>query len=227
MFFKSKLQKAIENQTHKGFIVEGKPKSVVSEAYRTLRTNIQYSSYDKKIQTIVVTSAEAAEGKSTVSGNLALTFAQSNNKVILVDCDLRKPSLHKKFQISNLIGLSEVILGKESIEHAIQKRNDNLYVLTSGKIPPNPSEMLASSAMNGLLNLLKEQFDVIILDSAPICAVTDAQVLSTRADGTIIVTRAERTKRDRVVEAKMLLDKVGANILGVVLQAVENTKGKY
>ena len=126
MFFKSKLQKAIENQTHKGFIVEGKPKSVVSEAYRTLRTNIQYSSYDKKIQTIVVTSAEAAEGKSTVSGNLALTFAQSNNKVILVDCDLRKPSLHKKFQISNLIGLSEVILGKESIEHAIQKRNDNL-----------------------------------------------------------------------------------------------------
>lgn len=227
MFFKSKLQKAIENQTHKGFIVEGKPKSVVSEAYRTLRTNIQYSSYDKKIQTIVVTSAEAAEGKSTVSGNLALTFAQSNNKVILVDCDLRKPSLHKKFQISNLIGLSEVILGKESIEHAIQKRNDNLYVLTSGKIPPNPSEMLASSAMNGLLNLLKEQFDVIILDSAPICAVTDAQVLSTRADGTIIVIRAERTKRDRVVEAKMLLDKVGANILGVVLQAVENTKGKY
>lgn len=227
MFFKSKLQKAIENQTHKGFIVEGKPKSVVSEAYRTLRTNIQYSSYDKKIQTIVVTSAEAEEGKSTVSGNLALTFAQSNNKVILVDCDLRKPSLHKKFQISNLIGLSEVILGKESIEHAIQKRNDNLYVLTSGKIPPNPSEMLASSAMNGLLNLLKEQFDVIILDSAPICAVTDAQVLSTRADGTIIVTRAERTKRDRVVEAKMLLDKVGANILGVVLQAVENTKGKY
>lgn len=227
MFFKSKLQKAIENQTHKGFIVEGKPKSVVSEAYRTLRTNIQYSSYDKKIQTIVVTSAEAAEGKSTVSGNLALTFAQSNNKVILVDCDLRKPSLHKKFQISNLIGLSEVILGKESIEHAIQKRNDNLYVLTSGKIPPNPSEMLASFAMNGLLNLLKEQFDVIILDSAPICAVTDAQVLSTRADGTIIVTRAERTKRDRVVEAKMLLDKVGANILGVVLQAVENTKGKY
>lgn len=87
--------------------------------------------------------------------------------------------------------------------------------------------MLASSAMNGLLNLLKEQFDVIILDSAPICAVTDAQVLSTRADGTIIVIRAERTKRDRVVEAKMLLDKVGANILGVVLQAVENTKGKY
>ena len=209
------------------FIVEKEPKSIAAESYRTLRTNIQYSSYDKKIQTIVVTSAEAAEGKSTVSGNLALTFAQSNNKVILVDCDLRKPSLHKKFQISNLIGLSEVILGKESIEHAIQKRNDNLYVLTSGKIPPNPSEMLASSAMNGLLNLLKEQFDVIILDSAPICAVTDAQVLSTRADGTIIVTRAERTKRDRVVEAKMLLDKVGANILGVVLQAVENTKGKY
>ena len=227
MLFKSKLEKAIENQTHIGFVVERKPKSVVSEAYRTLRTNIQYSSFDKKIQTILVTSAEAAEGKSTVSGNLALAFAQNQSRVILIDCDLRKPSVHKNFKISNLAGLSEVLIGKAELKDVIQHRNDNLDVLTSGKIPPNPSEMLSSSVMTKLIERLRKEYDIVILDSAPIGAVTDAQILSTKVDGTILVTRAERTKRDIVLEAKSSLDKIGANILGCVLHAVENTKGKY
>lgn len=227
MFFKSKLEKAVENQKHIGFVMERKPKSVVSEAYRTLRTNIQYSSFDKKIKTIVVTSAEAAEGKSTVSGNLALACSQNENKVIIIDCDLRKPSIHKKFKISNLLGLSEVLIGKAQLDDAIQSRNENLDVLTSGKVPPNPSEMLSSSAMTKLIEKLKEKYDVVILDSAPLGAVTDAQILSTKVDGTILVTRAERTKREVVLEAKNSLEKVGANILGCVLHAVENTKGKY
>lgn len=227
MFFKSKLEKAVENQKHVGFVMERKPKSVVSEAYRTLRTNIQYSSFDKKIQSIVVTSAEAAEGKSTVSGNLALAFAQNENRVIIVDCDLRKPSVHKNFKVSNLAGLSEVLIGKAQLNEVIQKRNEHLDILTSGKIPPNPAEMLASSAMTNLIDKLKEEYDVIILDSAPLGAVTDAQILSTKVDGTILVTRAERTKREVVLEAKNSLEKVGANILGCVLHAVENTKGKY
>ena len=227
MFFKSKLEKAVENQKHVGFVMERKPKSVVSEAYRTLRTNIQYSSFDKKIQSIVVTSAEAAEGKSTVSGNLALAFAQNENRVIIVDCDLRKPSIHKNFKVSNLAGLSEVLIGKAQLNEVIQKRNEHLDILTSGKIPPNPAEMLASSAMTNLIDKLKEEYDVIILDSAPLGAVTDAQILSTKVDGTILVTRAERTKREVVLEAKNSLEKVGANILGCVLHAVENTKGKY
>lgn len=227
MFFKSKLEKAIENQKHIGFVVERKPKSVVSEAYRTLRTNIQYSSFDKQIKTLLVTSAEAAEGKSTVSGNLALAFAQNGNKVIIIDCDLRKPSVHKNFKISNLSGLSEVLIGKAQIEDVVQSRNENLDILTSGKIPPNPSEMLASSAMTSLIEKLKEKYDIVILDSAPIGAVTDAQILATKVDGSILVTRAERTKRDVVLEAKSSLEKVGANILGCVLHAVKNTKGKY
>lgn len=227
MFFKSKLEKAVENQKHVGFVMERKPKSVVSEAYRTLRTNIQYSSFDKKIQSIVVTSAEAAEGKSTVSGNLALAFAQNENRVIIVDCDLRKPSVHKNFKVSNLAGLTEVLIGKAQLNEVIQKRNEHLDILTSGKIPPNPAEMLASSAMTNLIDKLKEEYDVIILDSAPLGAVTDAQILSTKVDGTILVTRAERTKREVVLEAKNSLEKVGANILGCVLHAVENTKGKY
>lgn len=227
MFFKSKLEKAVENQKHIGFVMEREPKSVASEAYRTLRTNIQYSSFDKKIKTIVVTSAEAAEGKSTVSGNLALACSQNENKVIIIDCDLRKPSIHKKFKISNLLGLSEVLIGKAQLDDAIQSRNENLDVLTSGKVPPNPSEMLSSSAMTKLIEKLKEKYDVVILDSAPLGAVTDAQILSTKVDGTILVTRAERTKREVVLEAKNSLEKVGANILGCVLHAVENTKGKY
>lgn len=227
MFFKSKLEKAVENQKHVGFVMERKPKSVVSEAYRTLRTNIQYSSFDKKIQSIVVTSAEAAEGKSTVSGNLALAFAQNENRVIIVDCDLRKPSVHKNFKVSNLAGLTEVLIGKAQLNEVIQKRNEHLDILTSGKIPPNPAEMLASSAMTNLIDKLKEEYDVIIIDSAPLGAVTDAQILSTKVDGTILVTRAERTKREVVLEAKNSLEKVGANILGCVLHAVENTKGKY
>ena len=223
-----KKEKAmIDNRIHAGFIVEDKPKSIVAEAYRTLRTNIQYSSFDKEIKTIAVTSAEMAEGKSTVAGNIALSFAQSEKKVILVDCDLRKPSVHKNFKASNLVGVSEVLLGKTTLEKAIQKHNDNFYFLTSGKIPPNPSEMLASSAMTKLIEKLKEEYDITVLDTAPLKAVTDAQILSTKVDGTILVVRAARTKKDVVIEAKNLLDKVGANIIGTVLHAVENTRGKY
>jgi capsular exopolysaccharide synthesis family protein len=209
------------------FIVEKKPKSISAESYRTLRTNIQYSSFDKEIKIIVVTSSEPGEGKSTTSGNLALSFAQAEKKTIIIDCDLRKPSIHKNFRISNLIGLSDVIIGKEKVKDAVHEYNDYLSVLTSGKLPPNPSEMLGSKAMTNLLELLKEHFDIIILDSAPLHAVTDAQILSTKADGTILVVRADRTKRDSVIQAKALLDKVGTKILGIVLNGVESSRRKY
>jgi capsular exopolysaccharide synthesis family protein len=209
------------------FIVEEKPKSIVSEAYRTLRTNIQYSSFDKEIRTIVITSADPSEGKSTVAGNLALSFAQNEKNVIIVDCDLRKPSVHKNFKLSNLNGLSEVLIGKEKLNDVIQNYNSNLDVLTSGKVPPNPSEMLGSKVMSDLLENLKEKYDVIVLDSTPLQAVTDAQILSTKVDGTILVVRAEKTKIDATVEAKNLLDKVGANIIGTVLHAVPNNRSKY
>jgi len=209
------------------FIVEKKPKSITAESYRTLRTNIQYSSFDKKIKTIVVTSSEPGEGKSTTAGNLALSFAQAEKKTILIDCDLRKPSMHKNFRISNLVGLSDVIIGKEKAKDAVHEYNEYLSVLTSGKLPPNPSEMLGSKAMTNLIEVLKQSYDIIVLDSAPLQAVTDAQILSTKADGTILVVRAEKTKKDSVLQAKALLEKVGANILGVVLNGVENSRRKY
>ncbi|GAA0827152.1 CpsD/CapB family tyrosine-protein kinase [Clostridium tertium] len=209
------------------FIVEKQPKSIAAESYRTLRTNIQYSSFDKEYKVIMVTSSEPGEGKSTTAGNLALCLAQGDKKVILVDCDLRKPSLHKKFKVSNIIGLSDVIIGKEELVTAIHRYNKNLVILTSGKIPPNPSEMLSSKTMTVLLEELKNNFDYIILDTPPVQAVTDSQILSTKSDGTIIVVKAERTKKDSVENAINLLKKVNANIIGTVLNGVDNSRNKY
>ncbi|KLE14606.1 CpsD/CapB family tyrosine-protein kinase [Clostridium sp. C8] len=209
------------------FIVEKEPKSIAAESYRTLRTNIQYSSFDKEYKVIMVTSSEPGEGKSTTAGNLALCLAQGEKKVILVDCDLRKPSLHKKFKISNIVGLSDVMIGKEELVTAMHRYNNNLVILTSGKIPPNPSEMLSSKAMTTLLDALKKNFDYIILDTPPVQAVTDSQILATKADGAILVVRAERTKKDSVQNAISLLKKVNANIIGTVLNGLDNSRNKY
>ena len=209
------------------FIVEKEPKSIAAESYRTLRTNIQYSSFDKEYKVIMVTSSEPGEGKSTTAGNLALCLAQGDKKVILIDCDLRKPSIHKKFKISNLVGLSDVIVGKEDLISSLNKHNSNLLILTSGKIPPNPSEMLSSKAMVSLLEDLKTKFDYIVLDTPPVQAVTDSQILGAKADGTILVVRAEKTKKDSVQNAINLLKKVNANIIGTVLNGIENSRNKY
>lgn len=209
------------------FIVEKKPKSIPAESYRVLRTNIQYSSIDKKIKRMLVTSSEPGEGKSTTTGNLALTFSQDEKRVLLIDCDLRKPSIHKKFRISNNIGLSDVILDNSKLDKALIKRNDYLDILSAGKVPPNPSELLGSKALEDLLDELGKKYDVIILDTPPVHAVTDAQILSTKVDGVILVVRAERTKKESVISAKAALDKVNANILGTVLNGGESSKGKY
>lgn len=209
------------------FVLEKQPKSVEAESYRILRTNIMYSSFDKEIKRLLVTSSEPGEGKSTTSGNLALAFAQDEKKVILIDCDLRKPSLHKKFRISNNRGLSDVIIDRDKLNKCIQKRTEYLDILTAGKIPPNPSEMLGSQAMSSLLDELSNFYDVIVLDSPPVLAVTDAQILSTKVDGTVLVVRAEKTKKDTVLAAKGVLDKVNANILGTVLNGGDKNKDNY
>ncbi|MGL4570206.1 MAG: CpsD/CapB family tyrosine-protein kinase [Clostridium sp.] len=209
------------------FVVEKHPKSVEAESYRVLRTNIQYSSYDKEIKKILVTSSEPGEGKSTTAGNLALAFAQNEKKVLLIDCDLRKPSVHKKFRISNNKGLSDSIINNNKLKECIHKKGEYIHILPSGKVPPNPSEMLGSQAMDVLLEELCNEYDVIILDSPPVLAVTDAQILSTRSDGTLIVVRAEQTKKDAVIAAKGVLNKVNSNILGTVLNGGSKNKENY
>ena len=209
------------------FIVDKKPKSIAAEAYRTLRTNIQYSSFDKEYKTIAITSSDPGEGKSTTSGNLALAISQAESKVLLIDCDLRKPSLHKLFRISNNYGLSDLLLHKKTMEDVAVKYNEGLTVVPAGKIPPNPSEMLGSKAMGTFLDEMKKHFDYIIIDTPPIGAVTDSQVLSTKVDGTILVVKAGQTKKDVVMNSVNAIKKVNGNIIGTVLNGVENSKNKY
>lgn len=211
------------------FIVEKKPKSISTEAYKSLRTNIQYSSFDDEYKTIVVTSSEPGEGKSTTSGNLALVLAQGESNVLLIDCDMRKPTIHKKFAISNTSGLSDLLQckSKMNLEKISYKYNNNLTIITSGKIPPNPSEMLASKAMSNFLEEMKSKFDYIILDTPPIHAVTDSQILARKVDGVLLVVRANKTKKDLVNNSINSIKNIKANFIGVVLNGVDSSDNKY
>ncbi len=209
------------------FVMEKAPKSIDAEAYRSLRSNIEYSSFDDEYRVIVVTSSVPGEGKSTTSGNLAIALAQSGNSVLLVDCDMRKPSIHKKFKISNAAGTAELLLRKKSFEEVANNYNENLTIITAGKIPPNPSEMLASRAMTAFIEEMKKEFKYIILDTPPLQAVTDAQVLSTKADGVLLVVRAGSTKREMVFNSVDLIKKVQGKVIGTVLNGVENKKNNY
>ena len=209
------------------FVMEKAPKSIDAEAYRSLRFNIEYSSFDDEYRVIVVTSSVPGEGKSTTAGNLAIALAQSGNKVLLVDCDMRKPSIHKKFKISNAAGTAELLLRKKSFEEVANDYNENLTIITAGKIPPNPSEMLASRAMTAFIKEMKNEFKYIILDTPPLQAVTDAQVLSTKADGVLLVVRAGSTKKELVSNSVDLINKVHGKVIGTVLNGVENKRNNY
>ena len=209
------------------FVMEKAPKSIDAEAYRSLRSNIEYSSFDDEYRVIVVTSSVPGEGKSTTAGNLAIALAQSGNKVLLVDCDMRKPSIHKKFKISNAAGTAELLLRKKSFEEVANDYNENLTIITAGKIPPNPSEMLASRAMTAFIKEMKKEFKYIILDTPPLQAVTDAQVLSTKADGILLVVKAGSTKKDAVLNSVDLIKKVQGKVIGTVLNGAEKKRNNY
>ena len=160
------------------FIVQKNPKSIAAEAYRSLKTNIQYSSFDKEYKTIVITSSNPGEGKSTTSGNLALTLAEGESRVLLVDCDMRKPSMHKNFRVTNTYGIADILLQRKKVMDVAHMYNKNLSIITAGKVPPNPAEMLGSKAMSAFLEEMKDHFDYIILDTPPVQVVADAQILS-------------------------------------------------
>lgn len=204
------------------------PKSPVSEQYRTLRTNIQFSYLDGDLKTIVVTSSGPGEGKSTTSANLAVVFAQQGKKVLLVDADMRKPTVHHTFSLLNTRGLSSVILKQTTLEEAVENGvEENLYVLPSGPIPPNPAEMLDSKAMDEFLAEAEENYDLIIFDSPPIHAVTDAQILANKCDASILVVSSEETERDMAVKSKELLASSKGKFLGVVLNKRRQTQSSY
>jgi capsular exopolysaccharide synthesis family protein len=207
-------------------ITAANPKSPISETYRALRTNIDFSSIDKQLQVIMITSAGPGEGKSTTAANLAVSYAQSDRKVLLVDADLRKPTEHHFFQLSNRFGLSSYISQQTSLKDVIQDTNvPNLFAITSGPIPPNPAEMMASKRMSDLLEQLRQQFDVILIDTPPVLAVTDAQIVASKSDGVIMVIDYGKVKRDIAAKAKKALEHVNARILGVAMNNVKRKSG--
>jgi non-specific protein-tyrosine kinase len=191
---------------------------MAAEAYRTLRTNIQFSSLDKPIQTLLATSTAPDEGKSTTLANLAVTIAQAEQRVILVDCDLRRPSVHTLFGVPNEQGLTTAILAQVEGPLPLQATSvPGLSLLTSGPLPPRPADLLGSRRMEQLIARLRNEADMVLFDTPPVIAVTDAAVLATRVDGVLLVLQAGQTRRDRAREARQKLEKVKANIIGVVL----------
>ncbi len=195
------------------------PRSPISEAYRVLRTSIQFSAIDRPVRTLLVTSANPTEGKSTTLANLGVVMAQAGLSVIAVDSDLRRPVLHKFFKLSGKEGLTNALLQDEpGLDGYLQATAvDNLRVLTSGPLPPNPSELLGSQRMKRLLESLAGQADIVLLDSPPTLAVTDAAVLASQADGVLMVADAGKTRRGMAQRAVENLSKVGANLVGAVL----------
>ncbi|MFT8872028.1 MAG: CpsD/CapB family tyrosine-protein kinase [Sporolactobacillus sp.] len=195
-----------------------KPKSTIAEQYRTIRTNIDFSQVNGELKTIMLTSAGPGEGKSTTAANLAIVMAQQGKSVLLIDADLRKPTVHYTFRLGNTQGLTTVLTKQSSFEDTVRKTDaEHLFVLTSGPVPPNPAELLSSPAMENLLKHALTLFDAVIFDTPPLLAVADAQILANLCDGVVLVVRSGATEKEAAVKAKALLDKAGARILGVVL----------
>ena len=211
-------------------IVERNPKSSVAEAIRIIRTNLEFSGIDKKINSILITSSVPSEGKSFISTNLATAFAQNGSKVLLIDCDMRKGRLHKIFNISNERGLSNLLLEdvEISFNSYIQKTNiNNLYLLPKGVVPPNPSELLNSPKTKILLRVLSSKFDYLVLDGTPVNGLTDSLILTKYVDKTVVVASINYTKSNELEATKKSLISVGADIAGVIVNRDSDAHSSY
>ncbi len=198
------------------------PRSPVAEAYRSLRTNLEFSGLDRPLRSMVVTSAGPEEGKSTTLANLAVALAQAGKRVILVDCDLRRPSLHEAFGVRNSVGMTDLMRDESLMANPPFQDTPvpNLKLLTSGQLPPNPAELLGSRRMEEIVACLLGQADIVLFDAPPIIAVTDAALLSAKVDGVLLVISAGKTRREHAAKAKALLEKVNARLVGTVLTNV-------
>ena len=228
MFSKEKSKKKQPKMLARKLITVQDPKAVVSEQFKTIRTNINFSMPDKDIATLLITSSTPGEGKSTNSANIAVVFAQSGKKVLLIDSDMRKPTAHHTFAVKNAIGLSDLLTRQHTFEEVLQKTTiERLDLITSGPIPPNPAELLASKTMDQLIDVLKDKYDLVIFDAPPVLSVTDAQILSNKCEGVILVVNTGKTEKDNVLKAKNMLESSKANMLGVIMNNFKLEKDHY
>ena len=217
------------NSKQDTIIAISQPRSPVSEAYRSLRTNLQFAGVKTNLVTLLITSASPSDGKTSVTANLAAVIAQNEKELVVIDSDLRRPRIHKIFNLSNRIGLSDYFIRPQDRLAGVIKKTEieGLSVITSGSLPPNPSELLSSEKMWDVINLLEKQFKMIILDTPPLLAVTDALVLAPKVDGVILVVDPKVTKRGALRHSIEQLQRVNANLLGVVLNNVEVKRSQY
>ncbi|XYY59642.1 CpsD/CapB family tyrosine-protein kinase [Bacillus velezensis] len=201
------------------------PKSINSEQYRTIRTNIEFSSVDTEVKSLLITSAGPEEGKSTTAANLAVVFAQQGKKVLLIDADLRKPTVHFTFKLDNGTGLTSALLKQMPFQKAVLPADEaNLDILTSGPIPPNPAELLSTGAMKDLLSEAAAVYDKVILDTPPVLAVADTKILGDYTDGAIMVISSGKTDKEKAAKAKEALDYCPCKLLGAVMNGKKQTK---
>ncbi len=203
--------------TQPNLITLTNPRSPVSEAYRTLRTSLIFSSLDEPLQTVVMTSPAPDEGKSTAVANLAVTLAQGGRSTIIVDCDLRRPSQHTLWGVDQEPGLTSMVLENMDAPPLVETGVDGLRLVTSGPLPPNPADLLGSRRMDEIIEGLKSEAEFILFDAPPVIAVTDAALLASKLDGAVIVLRAGGTRREHAERAKELLERVNVRIVGAVL----------
>ena len=209
-------------------ITELDQKSPIAEAFRTVRTNISFSDVDNEIQTILFTSTKQSEGKSTVISNVAYSFSKLENcKVLLMDLDLRNPSVHKMFGVSNTYGLMDNLKNDRPLEKCIHKIEENIHVLPTGAIPPNPTEILSSKKMAKFLEDIKSHYDYIFIDAPPVGVVSDATIISSNVDGVMYVVGAKETDLSHAQVAIDNLKKADANIIGSVLNKYEMKQSSY
>lgn len=200
-----------------------RPKAQSVEDFRRLKTNIELSTIDKEIKTIMITSANSGEGRTATASNLAVQMAQGGKKTILIDCDVRNPQIHNLFNLSNEQGLLNFLTGEKKIADIIQTttEQENLYVLTSGTVPFNSAKLIDSPRLKDLFKLIAESFEYVVIDTAPLIKVADAQIISQYTDGCILVIGVGQIDRGSIISSKELLETVNANILGVVLNEIK------
>ncbi len=219
-----------KTERHENLVTILNPNSTISEAYRMIRTNMDFMSLDEPIKSMVITSTVPGEGKTVTGANLAIVNAQAGRRTLIVDADLRKPMVHRAFQLSNVQGLTTTLLKQTQLNDAIHRTSiENLDVITSGPIPPNPAEVVGSRAMGDLIQQLTSMYDLVIVDSPPVLSVTDAKLLGQLVDGMLFVVSANQVSRVALKKARESLELVGVRVLGAVLnkKKVNKRDGYY